>query len=130
MTRRLAAAAALALLAGVLLVRRAAKAAAAAAVLAAACTGAYVLAHHREAPPRVVLQDPCKPRSLPSTGGVTGFLQQQVLKGLDRTACKNGSSREELVLAIADDREARRYEAEHGRDPRDVLGLLASLLGG
>jgi MFS family permease len=122
-------AAALALLAGVLLVRRAAKAAAAAAVLAAACTGAYVLAHHREAPPRVVLQDPCKPRSLPSTGGVTGFLQQQVLKGLDRTACKNGSSREELVLAIADKDRAREYERKYGVNPQSAGGLLG-IIGG
>ncbi len=117
-------AAALALLAAVLLVRRAAAAAAAAALLAAACTAVYAVEHHRKAPPEVVLQDPCKPRRLPSTGGLTGFLQDQVLKGLDRTACKNGSSREELVLAIADKDRAREYERKHGVDPRSAGGLL------
>jgi hypothetical protein len=117
-------AAALALLAAVLLVRRAARAAAAAALLAAACTGVYAIAHHRKAPPRVVIQDPCKPRALPSTGGITGFLQEQVLKGLDRTACKNGSSREELVLAIADKARAREYERKYGVNPQSAGGLL------
>jgi hypothetical protein len=122
-------AAALALLAAVLLARRAARAAAAAALVAAACTGAYAVAHHRKAPPEVVLQDPCKPRPLPSTGGVTGFLQQQVLKGLDRAACKNGSSREELVLAIADKQRAQEYERKYGVNPQSAGGLLG-IIGG
>jgi|tagenome__1003787_1003787.scaffolds.fasta_scaffold20949618_3 MFS family permease len=122
-------AAALALLAAVLLVRRAARAAAAAAVLSGACIGAYAVAHHREAPPKVVLHDPCKPRPLPSTGGFTGFLQQQVLKGLDRTACKYGSTREELVLAIADPERARDYQRKYGVDPRSAGGLLG-IIGG
>ncbi len=117
-------AAALALLAALLLVRRAARAAAAAAVLAAACTGAYAVAHHRKAPPEVVIQDPCKPRAVPETGGITGFLQTQVLKGLDRAACKNGSSREELVLAIADKQRALQYERKYGVNPQSAGGLL------
>jgi hypothetical protein len=117
-------AAALALLAAVLLVRRAAKAAAAAAVLAAACTAVYAAEHHRKAPPEVVLQDPCKPRAVPDTGGFTGFLQAQVLKGLDRAACKYGSSREELVLAIADEQRARAYERKYGVNPQSAGGLL------
>ena len=122
-------AAALALLAAVLLVRRAARAAAAAALLAAACIGVYAVAHHRKAPPAVVLRDPCKPRPLPSTGGITGFLQQQVLKGLDRAACKNGSSREELVLAIADKQRAAEYERKYGVNPQSAGGLLG-IIGG
>jgi hypothetical protein len=61
---------------------------------------------------------------LPSTGGFTGFLQQQVLKGLDRAACKYGSSREELVLAIADKERAREYERKYGVDPQSAGGLL------
>ncbi len=117
-------AAALALLAAVLLVRRAAAAAAAAALLAAACTAVYAVEHHRKDPPEVVLLDPCKPRPLPSTGGLTGFLQDQVLKGLDRAACKYGSSREELVLAIADKQRAHEYERKYGVDPSSAGGLL------
>jgi MFS family permease len=122
-------AAALALLAAVLLVRRAWAAVGAAALLAAACTGVYAVEHHRRAPPQVVLQDPCKPRPLPSTGGITGFLQAQVLKGLDRAACKYGSTREELVLAIADPARAREYERRYGVDPRSAGGLLG-IIGG
>ncbi len=117
-------AAALALLAGVLLVRRAAAAAGAAALLAAACIAVYAVEHHRKAPPKVVLQDPCKPRSVPSTGGLTGFLQEQVLKGLDRAACKYGSTREELVLAIADKQRAQEFERKHGVNPQSAGGLL------
>lgn len=117
-------AAALALLAAVLLVRKAWKAAAAAALLAAACTAVYAVEHHRKAPPEVVLQDPCKPRTVPNTGGLTGFLQAQVLKGLDRAACKYGSTREELVLAIADKQRAKDYERKYGVNPQSAGGLL------
>jgi hypothetical protein len=59
---------------------------------------------------------------------VTGFLQEQALRLLDSTACKLGSSREELVLAIADKDEAKRFEREHGVDPRTAAGLLRALL--
>ena len=57
-----------------------------------------------------------------------GFLQEQALKLLDSTACKLGSSREELVLALADKAEAKRFEREHGVDPRTAAGLLSALL--
>jgi MFS family permease len=119
---------ALALLAAALLVRRAWAAAAAAAVVAAGCVAVYAVEESRRAPPEVVIQDPCKPRALPQTGGVSGFIQAQLLKALDRAACKYGSSREELVLAIADDARAREYEHRYGVDPRSVIGLLG--LGG
>jgi hypothetical protein len=65
---------------------------------------------------------------VPNTGGVTGLLQEQVLKLLDSTACKLGSSREELVLALADKAEAERFKREHGVDPRTIGGLLTALL--
>ena len=78
-------------------------------------------------PPEI--QDPCHPhRTPPKTGGITGFLQDQALKLLDSTACKLGSSREELVLAIADEAEAKRFEREHGVDPRTAAGILSALL--
>ena len=63
-------------------------------------------------------------RTLPKTGGVTGFLQDQALKLLDSSACKAGSSREELVLALADKDEAKRFEREYGVNPRTAAGLL------
>ena len=68
--------------------------------------------------------------TLPQTGGVTGLLQQQVLKLLDSTACKLGSSREELVLALADKDDAKRFEEKHHVNPRSVTGLLGALIGG
>ena len=66
--------------------------------------------------------------SVNGSGGVTGFLQEQALKLLDSSACKLGSSREELVLAIADKDEAKRFEQKHGVDPRTASGLLQLLL--
>jgi hypothetical protein len=50
-------------------------------------------------PPR--LANPCLPRVLPSLGGIDGTVQQVVLAGLDRAACRLGTSREALVLSIA-----------------------------
>jgi len=90
---------------------------------------AYAALHHAIAPTPPEIQDPCHPhRTLPKTGGVTGFLQDQALKLLDSTACKLGSSREELVLAIADKDEAKRFEREHGVNPRTAAGILSALL--
>jgi hypothetical protein len=122
-------AAALALLAAALLARRAWTAAGAAALLAGACVAVYAVEADRRAPPAVVLRDPCRPRPLPQTGGVAGLIQDQLLKGLDRAACKYGSSREELVLALADAQRAREYQRRYGVDPRSVGGLLG-LVGG
>ncbi len=80
------------------------------------------------APARGEIRDPCQDRDLPGTGGITGFLQDAGLTALDRAACKFGSSREELALAIADPDEARDYQREHGVDPRSATGLLRGLL--
>jgi Major Facilitator Superfamily len=120
------------LAAGLLLpARRRLGAVAAAAGLAVATPLAYVIAQRSVGPEPVAIQDPCHPhRTSPGAGGVEGVLQDQVLKLLDRTACGFGSSREELVLALADKDEAKRFEADHGRDPRSVGGLLGALIGG
>ena len=53
-----------------------------------------------------------------------GFLQDAALRALDDAACRFGSSREELALALADPASARAYEREHGVDPRSFGGLL------
>ena len=80
---------------------------------------AYFALHRAIAPAPPAILDPCTAkRTLPKTGGMTGFLQEQALKLLDSAACKAGSSREELVLALADKDEAKRFEREHGVDPR------------
>ena len=100
-----------------------------ASALALGTPAAYFVLHHAIAPAPPEIQDPCHPhRTVPRTGGVTGFLQEQALKLLDSSACKLGSSREELVLAIADKDEAQRFKREHGVDPRTAAGLLQLLL--
>jgi predicted MFS family arabinose efflux permease len=102
----------------------------AAGALAIGTPVAYAGLHKAIAPKPPPILNPCTAkRTLPQTGGVTGFLQEQVLKLLDSTACKLGSSREQLVLALADKDEAKRFKEEHGVDPRSVSGLLRALLG-
>jgi hypothetical protein len=105
--------------------RRVAAAAAAALVLAG---GARLIAPAVEPEP-VRIADPCQPRALPHTGGIDGALQDAALRALDRAACRYGSSREELALALVDDAARRDYEREHGVDPRSIGGLLRAVLG-
>ena len=89
----------------------------------------YLALHAAVAPKPVALRDPCKLRPLPQTGGLQGFVQDRVLELLDTTACRAGSTREELVLAIADSGERKRYKARYGVDPKSLSSLLQSLLG-
>ncbi|HWH94949.1 MAG TPA: hypothetical protein VNT03_13900, partial [Baekduia sp.] len=103
------------------------------ALLAAAATAlilplGYVALHATAAPEPVTLRDPCAQRDLPGTGGLEGFLQDRVLELLDTTACRAGATREELVLALADDDDQRRFEREHGVDPRSLSSALQALL--
>ncbi|MDX6659094.1 MAG: hypothetical protein QOH62_3887 [Solirubrobacteraceae bacterium] len=97
---------------------------------AAATLVAYALLHASLAPAPVRLQDPCKPRDLPGTGGLSGFLQDRGLELLDATACRLHASREELVLALADEADRRRFIERHGVDPRSLGSVLGGLLGG
>lgn len=90
---------------------------------------AFVGLHAAKAPEAVQLSDPCRPRALPQTGGIEGFFQDRALEVLDTTACKVGSSREELVLALADEQERERFERRHGVDPRSLSTLLQGLFG-
>jgi hypothetical protein len=100
----------------------------AATVAALALPALHAVARPELAPERVAIADPCSPRELPGTGGIDGFFQDAALAALDRAACRFGSSREELALALADEDEARAYRAAHGVDPRSADGLL-ELLG-
>jgi predicted MFS family arabinose efflux permease len=79
-------------------------------------------------PTPVALADPCESRDLPDTGGITGFAQDAALRGVDVAACQFGSTREELVLALANEDDAERYEAEYGVNPRSPSSVLNSLL--
>jgi hypothetical protein len=96
---------------------------------ALALVGGAWLAHDSVAPEPVQIADPCQRRELPSTGGIGGALQDAALVALDRAACRYGSSREQLALALVDDTARAEYEREHGVDPRDVTDLLGAVLG-
>jgi MFS family permease len=100
------------------------------AVAAAAVPVVYVLLYATLSPTPVKIADPCKKRSLPHSGGISGLVQDVGLNGLDRIACQFGSSREQLVLGLADPAERARYKREHGVDPRAGGNLLQGLLGG
>lgn len=123
---------ALALLAAAAVISKATRTTALAGVAATtvALPLAYAALHHKYAPAAVELRDPCEQRPLPQTGGLEGFIQDRALELLDTTACKAGSSREELVLGLADEQERRRFEKKHGTDPRSLSAILQGLLGG
>ncbi|HEX3562981.1 MAG TPA: MFS transporter, partial [Solirubrobacterales bacterium] len=130
-TSGLALLAALILLSGALgaaavIARRVVAAAAAAAIAAAAGYGIVFAASNQETVP---IRDPCQERQLPETGGISGALQDASLAALDRAACNFGSSREELLLALFDDRLQHKFEQEHGVNPRSVFSLGPALLG-
>ena len=55
--------------------------------------------------------------------------RSQALSTLDQVACHFGSSREELVLALADPADARRYQERYGVNPRSAGDLLQGLTG-
>jgi hypothetical protein len=98
--------------------------------VAAATLVAYALLHASLAPAPVKLQDPCEQRNLPGIGGIGGFLQDRALELLDSTACRLHASREELVLALSDEADRKRFEERHGVDPRSLSGVLGALLQG
>jgi hypothetical protein len=108
---------------------RARRALAATAAVAVALPVAYIGLHAVAAPKPVALRDPCRQRDLPGTGGLEGFLQDRALELLDTTACRAGATREELVLALADGQDRRRFEQRHGVDPRSLSTILSGLLG-
>jgi hypothetical protein len=95
-----------------------------------AIPAAYLLLHFPLSPEPVKIADPCKERRLPQAPGMPGVVQDAALISLDQIACHFGSSREQLVLALADGKEARRYKREHGVDPRSAGNLLKGLIGG
>ena len=96
----------------------------AATAAALALPALHAVARPEIAPAAVAIADPCAQRELPGTGGIAGFVQDAALAALDRAACRFGSSREELALALADEDEARAYRAAYGVDPRSTDGLL------
>ena len=102
---------------------------ASAAIAALLAASVYGVAYAREGRETVAIKDPCQDRALPDTGGITGALQDLSLSALDRAACSLGSSREELLLALFDDRLQKKFEEEHGKNPRSFTTLGPALLG-
>jgi hypothetical protein len=127
----------LALLAALLLLSGAGPAAAvlgrpavaAAAIAALIAAGGYGIAYAGSTRETVQIRDPCEDRDLPDVGGIGGILQNLSLEALDRAACRFGSSREELLLALFDDRLQHKFEEEHGVNPRSALSLGPAILG-
>jgi len=78
----------------------------------------------------VQIADPCAARELPRTGGLAGFAQDAALIAADEVACRVGSSREELVLALADADTAREYRRRYGVNPRSALDIARQFLPG
>ncbi|MET0730014.1 MAG: MFS transporter [Solirubrobacterales bacterium] len=101
----------------------------AAAIAALAAAAGYGVAYASSSRETVQIGDPCQDRQLPDTGGIGGALQDLSLAALDRAACSFGSSREELLLALFDDRLQHKFEQEHGVNPRSLFSLGPALLG-
>jgi MFS family permease len=100
-----------------------------AAITAIAAAAGYGIAFAATPQETVHIGDPCQDRQLPGTGGISGEIQDISLAALDRAACSFGSSREELLLALFDDRLQHKFEQEHGVNPRSVFSLGPALLG-
>jgi predicted MFS family arabinose efflux permease len=102
-------------------------------IVALACVLAVVgfaLLAESARPEPVQIADPCEDRDLPNTGGLTGLAQDAALTAADFVACRVGSSREEFVLALADDDAARAYEQRYGVNPRSALDIAERFLPG
>ena len=76
--------------------------------------------------------DPCQSREWRNPGGLSASLEQIALSALDGSACALGVSREELVLAFADEDSLDAFAAKHGitRDHAETAvrdGLVRSV---
>jgi hypothetical protein len=61
----------------------------------------------------VAVADPCKPRPIEKPEGGTAVLQQVALSALDGAACELNVSREDLTLALADQKSRAQFLREH-----------------
>ena len=89
----------------------------------------YAVAHATLGPKPVKIENPCVKRQLPPAGGITGAIQDQLLRSLDKRACANGSSREELVIALGSQSAADAYRAKFGHDPGSAASLVSGGVG-
>jgi hypothetical protein len=92
--------------------------------------GIYLVTFFALRPDPIPLQDPCKPRDLPQASGFLGAFQSGILRGLDKAACSDGATREELVLALdPGSLAAAKYKAQHGHAPISLNTLTGGLIG-
>lgn len=98
-------------------------------VAAAALVGAYVALGGRSYEPSPVA-NPCAPRPAPAARGTGEKVELVLLAAADRTACRLGVSREELVLALrsVDDLDALARKEEETREELEEA-LRAGLVG-
>lgn len=99
------------------------------ALCGAAVFGVYLAVFFALRPASVPIKDPCGQRDLPQSGGLFGLAQDGILRSLDRAACADGATREELVLALDPGSQAAAdYRARHGREPISLKTLTGGLL--
>jgi predicted MFS family arabinose efflux permease len=60
----------------------------------------YAVAKETTPPGTPRLAAPCKPRPMPQAGGFSGLLQSLAIDGLDSVACREGITREQLVMNL------------------------------
>jgi hypothetical protein len=75
----------------------------------------------------VTIANPCVQRALLPGGGLDATVQRVVLDGLDGAACRLGTSRERLVLALAGDSSQRLPGDPAKTDAAVRAGLLRAL---
>jgi hypothetical protein len=76
--------------------------------------------------------DPCVQREWRNPGGVSHVAEQIVLSALDGAACELGVTREEIVLAFANEDSRKRFAIDHGISEQRLdelvrTGLLRSV---
>jgi len=79
-----------------------------------------------------MVTDPCAPRDWRDPQGLQAVAEQIVLSALDGAACELHVSREEMVLALANDESRDRFTREHGISNQRLeqlarLGLLRAI---
>jgi hypothetical protein len=68
--------------------------------------------------------DPCLKREWRDPGDLQAVLEQVALSALDGAACELGSSREDLVLALRDEKSLDAFAAEHDVNRTDAEQAL------
>jgi len=92
-------------------------------LVSALLVGAYAVAGGTSYSPSGVA-DPCAPRELPHASGVSGQIEQIVLRAADGVACEIGVSREDLVLSLRSSEKFHQLAADNGIDEHELETTL------